>query len=166
MAPAGMMAIAADRPLEIFVDADACPVKEEVYKVARRYRLPVRVVANSFMMVPLEPLIERVLVESGPDAADDWIVQHCRPADIVVTADILLAARCLKAGAKAIGPTGKPFNDASIGMAVAQREIAEHLRSTGEMTRGPKPFAAADRSRFLQALDQAVNHSLRQRRSP
>lgn len=154
-----------DRPIHIFVDADACPVKEETYKVARRYRLPVRVVANAFMMVPVDPLIERVLVESGPDVADDWIVAHCATGDIVVTADILLAARCLKAGARAIGPAGKPFTDSSIGMAVAQRSIQEHLRSVGEMTRGPPPFAAADRSRFLQALDQAVNQSLRQRRT-
>ena len=153
------------RSIWIFVDADACPVKEEVYRVARRYRLPVRVVANAFLMVPADPLIERVLVDSGPDVADDWIVTHCQPGDIVVTSDILLAARCLKAGARALGPGGKPFTDASIGMAVAQREIHEHLRSFGEMTKGPRPFAAADRSRFLQALDQAVNESLRQRRT-
>src|SRR5688572_6292339 len=129
------------RPIWIFVDADACPVKEEIYRVARRYQLPVRVVANAFMMVPAEPLIQRVLVDSGPDAADDWIVANCVAGDIVVTADILLAARCLKAGARPIGPTGKPFTDSSIGMAVAQRSVQEHLRSMGETTRGPPPFA-------------------------
>ena len=151
------------RPIEILVDADACPVKEEIYKVARRYRLKVRVVANGFMMVPVDPLIERVLVDARMDAADDWIVAHCRPGDIVITTDILLASRCLKAGAEVIGPTGRPFTDDSIGMAVANRGIQEHLRAMGETTRGPRPFAAGDRSRFLSALDEAVNRSLRRR---
>jgi uncharacterized protein YaiI (UPF0178 family) len=149
--------------IAIFVDADACPVKEETYRVARRYRLKVWVVANGFLMVPADPLIERVLVEAGPDAADDWIVARSRPGDIVITNDILLAARCLKKQVEAIAPTGRKFDDASIGMAVAQREIGEHLRSFGEITRGPKPFTAADRSRFLQALDEAVNRSRRRR---
>ena len=157
------MTAAPPAPIAIFVDADACPVKEETYKVARRYGLKVWVVANAFLMVPRDPLIERVLVEAGPDVADDWIVERCKPGDIVVTSDILLASRCLKQQAEVIRPTGRTFDDASIGMAVAHREIGEHLRSFGEMTRGPKPFTAADRSRFLQALDEAVNRSRRRR---
>lgn len=155
------MSAAEPAGIAIFVDADACPVKQEAYKVARRYGLKVWVVANAFLMVPVEPLIERVLVEAGPDVADDLIVERCRPGDIVVTADILLAARCLKKQADVIGPTGRRFDDASIGMAVAHREIQEHLRSFGEITRGPKAFSAADRSRFLSALDEAVNRSRR-----
>jgi uncharacterized protein len=148
-------------PIRIYVDADACPVKEEVYRVARRYGLPVKVVANAFLMVPAEPLIERVIVDAGPDVADDWIAERADPAAIVVTTDIPLASRCLKAGAQVISPKGSPFTEASIGAALAGREIAEHLRSFGAMTSGPKPFAAADRSRFLQALDQAVNRAKR-----
>ena len=145
----------------IFVDADACPVKEEVYRVARRYALPVSVVSNSFLMVPSEPLIERIVVEAGPDVADDWIAEHAQSGDIVVTADIPLAARCLEGGAQAIGPNGRPFTRDSIGSALAQRGIAEHLRSMGETTRGPPPFQAADRSRFLSALDEAVHRARR-----
>ena len=141
----------------LYVDADACPVKEEVYRVARRYGLKVYVVANAYIAVPKgEPLIERVVVEAGPDVADDWIAERCGPADIVITSDIPLAGRCLKAGAQALRPTGKPFDAASIGMALAAREVAEHLRSFGAPTHGPPPFTPADRSRFLQALDAAV----------
>ena len=140
----------------LYVDADACPVKEEVYRVARRYGLKVYVVANAYIAVPREPLIERVVVEAGPDVADDWIAEHAGPLDIVVTSDIPLAGRCLAAGAQALRPTGKPFDTASIGMALAAREVAEHLRSFGQATSGPPPFAPADRSRFLQALDGAV----------
>ena len=141
----------------LYVDADACPVKEEVYRVARRYGLKVYVVANAYIAVPLrEPLIERVVVEAGPDVADDWIAEHAGPLDIVVTSDIPLAGRCLAAGAQALRPTGKPFDTASIGMALAAREVAEHLRSFGQATSGPPPFAPADRSRFLQALNGAV----------
>ena len=143
----------------IFVDADACPVKDEIYRVARRYQLPVSVVANSFMVIPLEPLIERVIVDAGPDVADDWIAGRAQPGDIVVTQDIPLAARCLDAGAQAIGSNGRPFTRDSIGTALAQRGIAEHLRSMGGVTRGPPPFQAADRSRFLSALDEAVNRA-------
>ena len=150
--------------MRIFVDADACPVKEEVYRVAGRYGLPVFVVSNAFIMVPAEPLIERVIVDAGPDVADDWIAERAGPADIVVTADMPLASRCLKAGSTVLSPKGTPFDEASIGMALAGREIAEHLRSFGQITGGPKPFAPADRSRFLQALDQAVNR-IRRRRS-
>ena len=148
----------------LFIDADACPVKEEVYKVARRYGLQVMVVANSFMVVPREPLIERVIVDAGPDVADDWIVEHAKPGDIVVTSDLPLADRCLKNGALVLGPSGRAFTVDMIGAALAQRSIGEHLRSMGEVTRGPRPFQPADRSRFLSALDEAVNRSRRQRR--
>lgn len=152
------------KPIEIFVDADACPVKEEVYRVARRYGLKVYVVANGSIRVPQEPLIELVAVEQGPDVADDWIVEHTQAGDIVVTADIPLAHRCLQKGAEVIGPTGRAFTTNSIGAALARRGIMEHLRSSGEITGGPKPFAPADRSRFLSALDEAINRSRRKRK--
>jgi len=145
----------------IFIDADACPVKEEAYRVARRYGLKTYVVANAFIMVPRESLIERVVVEAGPDVADDWIAERAVGGDIVVTSDIPLASRCLKAGAAVLNPKGVAFTEASIGMALAGREIAEHLRSFGEITGGPKPFSPADRSKFLQALDEAVNRAKR-----
>jgi len=148
-------------PLQILVDADACPVKEEIYRVARRYGLPVHVVANAFIQIPQEPLIARVIVDAGPDAADDWIAERAVPRSIVVTADIPLAGRCLDAGAEVLGPRGDPFTHDSIGAALAGREIGEHLRSMGVVTSGPKPFAAADRSRFLQALDAAVHRAKR-----
>jgi uncharacterized protein len=138
----------------IFVDADACPVKEEIYRVARRTGCPVQVVSNSFMRVP--PDVTQTVVEAGPDVADDWIAERVRPGDIVVTNDIPLASRTLKAGGMALGATGKPFTESSIGAALAQREIMEHLRSMGDVTGGPKPFLPADRSRFLSALDAAV----------
>ena len=154
---------AAVPPVRIFVDADACPVKDEVYRVAQRYGLHTFVVANAFLMVPRDPLIERVVVEAGPDVADDWIAERAGPRDVVVTTDIPLAGRCLKAKAQVISPKGKPFTEASIGAALAGREIAEHLRSFGEMTGGPKPFGPQDRSRFLQALDEAVNRARRVR---
>jgi uncharacterized protein YaiI (UPF0178 family) len=131
-------------------------VKEEVYRVARRYRLPVFVVSNSWIRTPPEPLITSVVVDAGPDVADDWIAERAGPGDIVVTADIPLADRTLKAGAQAIHPQGRPFTPDSIGQALASRGIGEHLRSMGEITGGPRPFAPADRSRFLQALDAAV----------
>lgn len=152
------------KPIEIFVDADACPVKEEVYRVARRYGLKVYVVANGSIRVPQEPLIELVAVDQGPDVADDWIVEHVESRDIVITADIPLAHRALQKSAEVIGPTGRAFTTNSIGSALAQRGIMEHLRSTGEITGGPKPFAAADRSRFLSALDEAINRSRRNRK--
>jgi uncharacterized protein YaiI (UPF0178 family) len=140
----------------LFVDADACPVKDEVYRVAGRYALPVFVVSNGWIRTPADPQITPVVVEAGPDVADDWIAERAGPGDIVVTADIPLAGRALKAGAQAIHPAGRPFTPDSIGGALAGRAIGEHLRSIGEATRGPKPFAAPDRSRFLQALDAAV----------
>ena len=142
--------------IRIFVDADACPVKAEVYRVAERYGLKVFVVANSFMNVPRSDMIERVIVTEGPDVADDWIVERAGSSDIVITADIPLAGRCVKKGATAIGPTGKPFDDNSIGMALATRDLLTDLRSAGATTRGPPPLSRQDISRFLSALDLAV----------
>jgi len=146
----------AEKPaIRIFVDADACPVKPEIYKVAERYGLKVLVVANSFMNVPREPTIERVIVSEGPDVADNWIVERAGQTDIVITADIPLAARCVKNGATVIGPTGKPFDDNSIGMVLATRDLMTGLRSAGVVTRGPPPLSRQDISRFLSALDRS-----------
>ena len=145
----------------LFVDADACPVKDEVYKVSVRYGLQTYVVANSFIQIPNHPLIERLIVDAGPDAADDWIAERCQTGDIVITQDIPLADRALKAGAQAIGNQGKPFTRDSIGSALAGREIGEHLRAMGVVTSGPRAFAASDRSRFLQELDAAVHRAKR-----
>jgi len=142
--------------IRIFVDADACPVKPEVYRVAERYALKVYVVANTFMAVPRNELIEQVIVAEGPDAADDWIAERATGADIVITADIPLAGRCVRNGAVVIGPTGKPFTDDSIGMALATRDLFTDLRSAGATTRGPPPLTRQDISRFLSALDLAV----------
>ncbi|MBX3479147.1 MAG: YaiI/YqxD family protein [Caulobacter sp.] len=148
-------------PIQIFIDADACPVKDETYKVAARYGLKTWVVANSFMMVPASPLIERIVVDAGPDVADAWIAERCGPRDVVVTNDIPLADLCLKAGAQAIRANGQPFTADSIGALLAQRSIMEHIRSTGEITGGPPPFGPRDRSRFLQTLDEAINRARR-----
>jgi uncharacterized protein YaiI (UPF0178 family) len=142
--------------VKILVDADACPVKEEIYRVAFRREVPVRVVSNSHMRVPAHPLIERVVVSDKFDAADDWIVEHADAQTVVVTGDILLADRCLKQGAAVIGNNGKPFTSSSIGGAIATRAIMADLRSGAGVTGGPAPFAKADRSRFLQALDSAL----------
>jgi hypothetical protein len=147
--------------ITIFIDADACPVKDEIYKVAARYGLKTYVVSNSFMQIPASPLIERVIVDAGPDIADDWIADRAVAGDIVITNDIPLADRVLKSGAAAIKPNGQPFTADSIGSALAQRSIMEHIRSTGEITGGPRPFERADRSRFLQALDTAIQKSRR-----
>ena len=147
--------------IQIFVDADACPVKAEILRVATRHQLQVHIVSNSWMRLEQSPLINRVVVAEGPDAADDWIATHLGPTDIAVTADIPLASRCLLAGAKVIGSTGKPFTDASIGVALAMRELQSHLRETGE-SRGFNPeFTPRDRSRFLEALENAVQATLR-----
>src|SRR5687767_2724865 len=144
-------------PIRILVDADACPVKDEIYRVAERHEVPVSVVSNSPFRVPVGPLVERVVVSGGFDAADDWIAERVSAGTVVVTADILLADRCLKSGATVLAPTGKPFTRASIGSAVATRAIMADLRAGADgLMGGPKPFAKADRSRFLQALDQAL----------
>jgi uncharacterized protein len=140
----------------ILVDADACPVKEEVYKVAWRREVPVAIVSNQRIRVPDHPLIERVTVGDAFDAADDWIAEAAGPQTVVVTADILLAERALKAGATVLAPTGKTFTTASIGAAVATRAIMADLRAGGDQIGGPRPFANAGRSRFLSALDDAL----------
>ena len=146
----------------ILVDADACPVKDEIYKVAWRHEVPVRIVSNARLRVPDHPLIERITVSDAFDAADDWIAEAAGPKAVVVTADILLADRCLKAGAIVIGPNGKPFTTASIGGAIATRAIMADLRAGADgIMGGPAPFAKADRSRFLSALDEALVRSLR-----
>ena len=142
--------------LRILVDADACPVKEEIYRVAERHKVPVSVVSNAPFRVPVGALVERVVVHGGFDAADDWIAERADARSVVVTGDILLADRCLKAGATVIGPNGRPFTHASIGSAIATRAIMADLRAGGDVIGGPAPFAKADRSRFLQALDEAL----------
>ncbi len=142
--------------LNIFIDADACPVKKEVYHVASRYSLKVTLVSNSWMRVPNERWIVLEVVEDGLDAADDWIVEHVQPYDIVVTADIPLASRCLKEGARVIGTTGKPFTEDNIGQVVATRDLLSELREAGEITGGPPPLKKHDRSRFLQQLDEVI----------
>jgi len=143
-------------PLRILVDADACPVKEEVYRVGFRREVPVWVVSNSWLRVPAHPMVERVVVSDAFDAADDWIAGEADAKTVVITGDILLADRCLKAGATVIGNNGKPFTAASIGSAIATRAIMADLRAGGDVVGGPAPFAKADRSRFLQALDEAL----------
>jgi hypothetical protein len=141
----------------VLVDADACPVKDEIYKVAWRHEVPVSIVSNSPFRVPAHPLVERVVVGAGFDEADDWIAERAAPGTVVVTADILLADRCLKAGAAAISPSGKPFTSNSIGAAIATRAIMADLRAgAGEGIGGPAPFSKTDRSRFLSALDEAL----------
>jgi uncharacterized protein YaiI (UPF0178 family) len=147
----------------IFVDADACPVKDEIYRVAARHGLPVSVVAGQFIRVPHDPLIERVAAGSGMDAADDWIAERAGRGDIVITSDIPLASRCVKSGADVIAPNGKPFSEQSIGMTLAVRNLMTDLRSSGEVTGGPKSFAPCDRSAFLSALDQTIRRIQRQR---
>jgi len=144
------------KPIAIYVDADACPVKNEVYRVAARHGLKVIVVSNSPIAVPRDPLIERVVVAAGMDEADDFIAERAIRGDIVITADIPLASRCVKAGAAVIAPTGRVFTEGSIGMALATRNLMESLRSAGEITGGPKSFSPRDRSSFLSALDQAI----------
>lgn len=144
-------------PITIYVDADACPVKDETFRVAERYGLRVYVVANSFMNLPREPRIERIVVDADKfDAADDWIAERAGPGAIVVTADVPLASRCVKAGAVALAPNGKAFTDSSVGMALATRNLMQELREAGAITGGPKPFSKQDRSAFLGALDRAI----------
>ena len=142
--------------LHIYVDADACPVKQEIYRVAKRCGLDVTLVANSWMRVPDESWLQLEVVGEGFDEADDWIVDHVEADDIVITADIPLASRCVKAGASVIGTTGKPFTENNIGSALATRDLLSELRGAGEITGGPAPLQKRDRSRFLQALDEAI----------
>ena len=143
-------------PIVVFIDADACPVKDEIYKVAGRHGVRTIVVSNSFMQIPRDPRIERVVVPAGLDVADDYIAERARRGVIVVTADIPLAARCVKADADVIAPNGRPFTEQSIGLVLATRNLMDELRSAGQITGGPKPFAAKDRSSFLSALDLAI----------
>ena len=152
------------KAIDIYIDADACPVKDEVYRVAQRYNLHTHVVANAYIHVPAHPKISRTVVEAGPDVADDWIAEHALPGDVVITNDIPLAERVLRVGAAAIAPNGRPFTVDSIGSAIAQRAIMEQIRSTGAITGGPKPFDRTDRSRFLQSLDETINREMRKRR--
>ncbi|WP_040618915.1 YaiI/YqxD family protein [Rhodovulum sp. PH10] len=155
-----------DAPAEtirILVDADACPVKDEVFRVAARHGVPVTVVAAGFIRVPQDPSIERIAAGPGLDAADDVIAERARPGDVVITADIPLADRCVKAGATVVSPTGKILTEAEIGMARAVRDLMTDLRSAGHETSGPKPFAPRDRSAFLQSLETVVRRSLRTR---
>lgn len=142
--------------LTLYVDADGCPVKDEVHRVARRCGLPVVFVANKRMRVPEDAANRLVIVSGDFDAADDWIVEHAVTDDIVVTADIPLAARCLKGGARVVDPRGRIFTEDSIGDALTSRDIAAHLRDMGEMTGGPAPYDKRDRSRFLQRLDDVI----------
>ena len=148
--------------LKIYIDADACPVKEEVYRVALRYELDVLVVANSGMGVPGGGRVRLIVVGKDLDAADDWIAGNVEDGDIVITADIPLAARCIEKGAAVIGPGGKPFTEENIGEAVATRGLLSELRETGEITGGPPPFGKKDRSRFLQRLDETI-HAIRRK---
>ena len=142
--------------LTIYIDADACPVKDEVYRVARRYAMPDKVVANAPLRVPADGPVELVVCP-GFGAADDWIAEQAGPGDVVITADIPLAARCLEKGARALGPKGHPFTDNDIGSALAMRELMDELRQGGAVTGGPAPMTAKDRSRFLSKLDETVN---------
>ena len=142
--------------LEIYVDADACPVKDEVMRVAARHGLPVHMVGNSWMRLDGATSVNRVVVPEGLDAADDWIAAHVGAGDIAVTADIRLAARCLARGARVLSPTGKPFTDDGIGMALAMRDLNEYLRDAGEIRGGGPTFSRKDRSRFLETLEQMI----------
>jgi uncharacterized protein len=142
--------------VKILVDADACPVKDEIYKVAWRREVPVVIVSNQHLRVPQHPLVSRQVVSDGFDAADDWIAEQADGQTVVITADILLADRALKKGARVLSPTGRPFTTSSIGAAIATRAIMADLRAGGDQLGGPAPFGKADRSRFLQALDEAL----------
>ena len=143
-------------PPRLFIDADACPVKDECYRVAERCGLMVFVVSNGWINTRRAAFIEQVVVDAGPDVADDWIAERAGKGDIVVTSDIPLADRVIKAGGQAIKPNGQAFTADSIGSALAGRMVGEHLRSMGVATSGPLPFGPKDRSAFLQALDRAV----------
>ncbi len=155
-APPSPISAPTPAPIRILVDGDACPVKDEIYKVAWRHEVSVVVVSNSPFRVPVHPLVRRVVVDGGFDAADDWIAEEANARCVVVTADILLADRCLKAGAGVLSSTGKPFTTSSIGSQIATRAIMADLRAGGDVIGGPTPFSKTDRSRFLQALDEAL----------
>jgi uncharacterized protein YaiI (UPF0178 family) len=150
--------------MPIYVDADACPVKDEVYRVARRYGIKVFVVSNSPLRVPQEDLIELVVVRGGFDAADDWIAERAEAGDIAITADIPLAERCLARGARVLGPKGLEFTEGAIGDALATRALLDMLRQSGTFGGGPAPFAKSDRSRFLSKLDELVHAARRDAR--
>jgi uncharacterized protein YaiI (UPF0178 family) len=152
------------RFMPIYVDADACPVKDEIYRVAQRYGIKVHVVANSPLWVPRDDLLELVVVPGGFDAADDWIAERAGVGDIVITADIPLAGRSLRQGARVLGPKGRPFTEDSMGDVLATRGLLEMLRQSGEFGGGPAPFTKADRSRFLAKLDETVHAARRDRR--
>ena len=141
---------------EVFVDADACPVKDEVLKVAARHKWPIHMVSNSWMRLPETPLIHRIVVSEGPDAADKWIAERAGEGDLVITNDIPLASRCLDLGAQALRPTSKAFTQNNIGMGLAMRDLSAHLRETGEITGGPAIFTKKDRSQFLSAMEDAI----------
>ncbi len=142
--------------VNILVDADACPVKDEIYRVALRHKVPVIIVSNSPFRIPIDPLISRIVVDDSFDAADDWIAQRAGERSVVITADILLADRCVKAGSHVLANNGRPFTANSIGSAVATRAIMADLRAGGDIIGGPPPFSKADRSRFLSALDEVL----------
>jgi uncharacterized protein YaiI (UPF0178 family) len=150
--------------MSIYIDADACPVKAEIYKVAARYQIQVYVVSNASMIMPKEGLVEMVLVKGGFDIADDWIAERATVGDIVVTSDIPLAERCLASGARVLGPKGDPFSEDSIGNAMATRALLDMLRQSGEFRGGPSPYSKADRSRFLAKLDETINAAKRDRK--
>jgi len=147
----------------IFVDADACPVKEEVLRVAERHNLEVIIVSNSGMRPSRNPMVRQVVVPQTPDAADDWIAEHIEPDDICITADIPLASRCIKIGGTALHSNGKPFTTESIGMALAMRDLMQQLREAGDVKGTNPPFSKEDRSRFLRALEEAIQAKMRQR---
>jgi uncharacterized protein YaiI (UPF0178 family) len=147
---------APENPITIYIDADACPVKQEVYRVAERHGVKVIVVSNSPIAVPRDPMVERVVVSASMDAADHWIAERVARGAIVITADVPLAARAVRAGAIALAPNGKPFSESSIGMTLAARNLMDQLRSAGEITGGPKPFSPKDRSAFLGSLDREI----------
>ena len=150
--------------IKLYIDADACPVKNEVFRVARRHGLKVNLVSNSFMRIPPDEFIELIIVNEGFDAADDWIATHITETDIAVTADIPLAARCLKKGAKVLNPKGRVYSEDSIGDALANRELMAFLRDMGTITGGPPPFEPKDRSRFMQRLDELIHATMRGKR--
>lgn len=145
----------------LYVDADACPVKDEAIRVGERHKVPIKFVSNSWMRLPEGHLIERVVVPEGPDEADNWIAERAGTGDVVITADVPLAARCVKTGALVIGPTGKPFREDAMGMRLAMRDLKTHLREIGEIREGGPSFSKADRSRFLNQLETTMRAAKR-----